>query len=123
MGFFDRVFGKKPAAPAPAELGDEDDIRPTNARPIDGPPEFIHAVEIQRAYWTHDAEEQGRLESRGAGRLNWPERLRLHHLICLQRLNTGPERAAATEKCRQTVRALLAPDSPYRPRPAMVWQG
>jgi hypothetical protein len=55
--------------------------------------------------------------------LSWPERFRLHHLICLQRLNPGPERAAATEKCRQTVRRLIASDSPYRPRPAMIWQG
>lgn len=123
MGFFDRLFGKKPTAPAPAALGDEDDIRPSNSQPINGPPEFIRAVEIQRAYWTHNAEEQVRLESRSVDQLSWPERLRLHHLICLQRLNAGPERAAATEKCRQSVRALLAPDSPYRPRPAMVWQG
>jgi hypothetical protein len=123
MGFFDRLFGKKPPDPAPALVGDDDDIQPTGSQPINGPPEFIRAVEIQRAYWTHNAEEQARLEARGVEQLSWPERLRLHHLICLQRLHTGAERASATEQCRHTVRALLAADSPYRPRPATIWQG
>lgn len=123
MGFFDRLFGKKASTPAPAELGEDDDIQPTGSQPIHGPPEFVRAVELQRAYWTHNAEEQARLEARGADQLDWRERLRLHHLVCLQRLNTGPERAVATDKCRQTVRSLIAADSPYRPRPAMIWQG
>ena len=123
MGFFDRLFGKKPTAPAQSELGEEDDIQPTDSQPIQGPPEFVRAAEMQRAYWTHDPLEQTQLEARSAEQLDWRERLRLHHLICLQRLKTGPERAAATEKCRQTVRGMIAPDSPYRPRPAMVWQG
>lgn len=121
MGFFDRVFGK-PAAP-PITVGEAADTPSANSQPIDGPPEFIRAVEIQRAYWTHNADEQNQLESHGVEHLGWPELLRLHHLICLQRLMTGPERGAATEKCRQTVRRLLAAASPYRSRPAMVWQG
>jgi hypothetical protein len=121
MGFFDRLFGKKAAAPAP---GDEDeDLRPTGSQPIHGPPGYVQAVELQRAYWTPNADEQSQFEARGDEQLTWRERLRLHHLICLQRLNSGPERAAATDKCRQTTRRLLASDSPYRPRPAMVWQG
>lgn len=123
MGFFDRLFGKRPAAPVPSELGEGEDIRPTGTQRIHGPPEFVRAAEMQRAYWTHDPQEQAQLESRGAEQLDWRERLRLHHLICLQRLNAGPEHEAATEKCRQTVRRLIAPDSPYRPRAAMVWQG
>jgi hypothetical protein len=123
MGFFDRLFGKKPAAPAPSELGEDDDIQPLGSADIQGPPEFVRAVEIQRAYWTHNFQEQAELEARGAEHLDWRERLRLHHLICMQRLNAGPERAAATEKCRLTARGLIAPDSPFRPRAAMVWQG
>jgi hypothetical protein len=123
MGFFDRLFGKKPAAPAPTSVGEDDDIAPSNSQPIHGPPEFVRAVEVQRAYWTHNANQQAQLEARGIEQLGWRELLRLHHLICLQRLNTGPERADATEKCRQTIRRLLAADSPYRPRPAMIWQG
>ncbi len=121
MGLFDWLFGKKPAAPAPGPV--DEDIRPTASEPIHGPPEFVRAVEMQRAYWTHNAEEQAQLEARGVQQLGWRERLRLHHLFCLQRINPGPERAAATEKCRQTVRRLVAADSPYRPRPAMIWQG
>ena len=122
MGLFGRLFGTKPAGPALAEVGD-DDIRPAGPQPVHGPPEFVRAVELQRAYWTYDAAEQARLEARGDEHLSWPERLRLHHLACVQRLDPGPDRAAATEKCRHTVRTLLAPDSPYRPRPALVWQG
>jgi len=122
MRFFDWLFGKKKSAPVPQEQR-ADDVQPSGPQPIQGPPEFLRAVEIQRAYWTHNAEEQARLEARSLEQLNWPERLRLHHLICLQRLNAGPERAAATEKCRAMVRTLLAPDSPYRPRPALIWQG
>jgi hypothetical protein len=123
MGIFGRLFGKKPTAPTPNPVDEDDDIQPTGSQPIQGPPEFVRAVELQRAYWTHNAEEQSQLETRGVDQLSWRERLRLHHLVCLQRLNPGPERAAATEKCRQTVRRLIASESPYRPRPAMIWQG
>jgi len=127
MEFFDRLFGKKPAANAPGPMDEEEfedeDIQSTGTPPIQEPPEFVRAVELQRAYWTHNAGEQAELEARGVEQLSWRERLRLHHLICLQRrLCTGPERAIATEKCRQTVRQLITPDSPYRPRPAMIWQ-
>jgi hypothetical protein len=123
MGLFDRLFGKKPAVPAPDPVSEDDEIPPANPQPINGPPEFVRAAEMQRAYWTHNAEEQFQLEARGVEQIGWRELLRLHHLICLQRLNPGLEREAATEKCRQTVRRLLMADSPYRPRPAMVWQG
>jgi hypothetical protein len=123
MGFFGRLFRKKPASPAPAPVDDEEDIRSTASQPIHGPPEFVRAVELQRAYWTPSREEQAQLEARGVDELSWRECLRLHHLLCLQRLHAGPERAAATDKCKRTVRRLLAPDSPYRPRPAMIWQG
>jgi hypothetical protein len=125
MGFFGRLFGGKAAAPA-RETGPEpgyDELRPTNLPPLEGPPEFVRAVEMQRAYWTHDDAEQARLESRGIEELGWGELLRLHHLNCLQRLNPEPQRAAAAEKCRQTARRLVAADSPYRPRPAVVWKG
>jgi hypothetical protein len=123
MGYFDRLFGKKPAAPAPDPVGEEDDIPPASPSPIHGPREFVQAAEMQRAYWTHNTEEQSHLQARGIEQLGWRELLRLHHLICLQRLNPGPERGTAAEKCRQTVRRLLAAGSPYRPRPAMIWQG
>ncbi len=113
MGFFDRLFGKKPNAPAIRGRGK--DVLP--------PPDFDRAVEMQRAYWTHDAEEQAQLEARSADPLDWRERLRLHHLICLQRLIAGPAREATSEKCRQSVRSLIATDSPYRPQSAMIWQG
>lgn len=104
-------------------MGVDDEIPSPNPQPIQGPPDFVRAAEMQRAYWTHNAEEQAQLAARGAEDLGWRERLRLHHLICLQRLNSEPEREAASRECQNTVRRLLATDSPYRPRPAMIWQG
>ena len=123
MGIFDKWAGKKPAASPIGPVSAEDGLLPTDPQPIQGPPEFVRVAEMQRAYWTHNAEEQARLEARGVEQLGWRDVLRLHHLICLQRLTRGAEREAATEKCRRTVRRLLAADGPYRPRPAMVWQG
>ena len=103
-------------------MDDELDTPILNAQPITGAPDFVRAAEMHRDYWTLDADALAQLETRGVEHLGWGELLRLHHLICLQRLNTGPEREIASEKCRQTVRRLLAPDSPYRPRPAVIWQ-
>jgi len=123
MGFFNKLLGKILAAPPLDPADEDDDVQSTSSQPIEGSPEFIRAAEMQRAYWTHNAEEQGQLEARGVGQLGWRELLRLHHLTCLQRLNPGPERRAASEICRQTVRRLLSVNSPYRPRPAMIWQG
>ena len=123
MSFFERLFGKKREAPAVDPSGGNENIKASDSPPIQGPPNFVRSVELQKAYWTHNEEEQSQLESRGIEQLSWPERLRLHHLICLQRIKLGPENAAATDKCRQLVRQLIAPNSPYRRRPAMIWQG
>ncbi len=123
MGFFNKLFGKKETAAAPNRSEDEDDLRSTRTQPIHGPPEFLWAVDLQRKYWTYSLEEQSELESRGIDQLSWRDLLRFHHLCCLQRLTTGPDRAMAAEKCHSTLRRLLAQDSPYRPRPAMIWQG
>jgi hypothetical protein len=101
---------------------DDEDIRPTY-EPIQGPPTFVRSAEMQRAYWTHNAGEQASLEARGFDALSWQERLRLHHLYCLERISPGAGRDAATQKCRLTLRALLMADSPYRPRQAMIWKG
>lgn len=122
MGIFDKLFGKKstnrPGSPVEAASG----APSTRAQPIEGPPEFVRAAEMQRAYWTHDAEEQRRLEARGVDQLGWRDLLRLHHLSCLQRLSGEPERGTAAEIGLQTAHRLLSSDSPYRPRMAMIWQ-
>ena len=98
--------------------------RPAGAQSIQGPPEFIRAVELQQAYWTYSLEEQRQLEEQGLEALSWAERLRLHHLTCLQWLNPEPgQEASAAEKCRATSRLLVTTGSPYRPRPVMIWQG
>ena len=119
---FGKFFGREPASPAPDPELDELDTPVLNAQPITGPPDFVRAAEMHRDYWTLDAEELAQLQARGIEQLVWPELLRLHHLLCVQRLNPPPDRDVASQQCRQTVRRLLATDSPYRPRPAAIWQ-
>lgn len=75
MGLFDRLFGKKPAAPTPDLAGEGDDLPHANPQPIEGPPEVVRAVEMQLAYWTHNPEEQSQLEARGLGELGWRDLL------------------------------------------------
>jgi hypothetical protein len=124
---FGRLFGrgKKAAASGqpPGKLPDEAEA----------------IVRLQRDYWTYRAEEHASLQARGWGQLPWAERLRLHHLNCLAVLEQEPFRrelheddlergddpgpSEAQVRCRETATALLAPDSPYRPRIGMVWQG
>jgi hypothetical protein len=134
MGLFDQFFKKQPANPSPSKrvapeveesIEDFEETRSTAEERIEGPPEFLKAVAQQRAYWTHNAGEQSELESKSPDQLDWKNRLRLHHLICLERLLPGlaeTRKAEIDERCRQSTRRLLAPDSPYRPRPALVWQ-
>lgn len=136
MGLFDRWFGKKaspPVAPEPTDVDngdvdndDEDDLEGSSGPrggPIEGPPDFVRAAEMQRAYWTHNPQEQHRLEARGVEKLGFSDLLRLHHLTCLERLRPGADRAANEEKLRPILRRLLSEESPYRPRSALVWQG
>jgi hypothetical protein len=124
---FDWLFGKKKPRERPAGV------------PRWVPDEIADAVGLVLAYWKFDGGEQAGLLARGAESLPWHELLRLHHLNCLEALgapavrrplerNEVPppldeESLAALERCRQSAERLLAPDSPYRPRDADVWQG
>jgi len=119
---FGRFFGKKSADLTPDPMDEDDDILPADPQPIHGPPEFVRAAEMQRDYWTPNAEALSQLEAHRVDSLDWRALLRRHHLICLQRLQPGVDRGSVNEKCRQTVRRLLAADSPYRPRPAVIWR-
>lgn len=124
MGFFDKLFGRKLGKATP--LNKEDDEVPivsTASVPIQGPPGFVRAAELQRAYWTHNRDEQAELERRGFDQLHWSEQLRLHHLVCMQQLLPAQKPARATAKCLQSARALIAPGSPWRRQSAMIWNG
>jgi hypothetical protein len=98
------------------------------------------ALELQQAYWTFDLEEKNALLQRRAEApdqqdepdgLSWPERLRLHHLACLEMLGdqpldglqAQPADAETTALVEELAWALLGPQSPYRPRLALVFQG
>jgi hypothetical protein len=97
--------------------------RPDSQQPIEPSSEFARAVVLHLAYWTHNPAEHARLLARGLEFLDWPERLRLHHLNCLQRLGRDAESASTIDECQQTLRCLAAADSPYLPRRALIWQG
>jgi hypothetical protein len=131
MSFFDRLFGKKAPPPSsdkvieptiPRPVDKPAPATPTPRPPIEGPPEFVRAVELHRAYWTYNAQELWLLESRGLEQLSWRERLRLHHLACMERLGGDTEHMPSTDKRKLTTPRLLAADSPYRPRAAMIWR-
>jgi len=111
MGIIDRLFRRQ--------------LRPEEAaaavRPVEGSPLFKRAVDLQISYWTHDPDEQAKLAER-AGELDWPERLRFHHLLCMARA-AQEQHPAPGELLLTNLRHLLAPESPYRPRAALVWQG
>ena len=86
---FGKFFRGESGRPAPDDEGDELDTPVLNAQPITGPPDFVRAAKIHRDYWTLDADALAQLEARGVEQLGWRELLRLHHLICLQRLTPG----------------------------------
>ncbi len=115
MGFWGRLFARK--GDTPARLASD----AGQARMGTDPPEWARAVELQSKYWTLDSEELASLETRGLDGLEWRQRLRLHHLCCLGLVGPEDGRAVAGEACRRTVRRLMAPDSPFSPRPALIW--
>src|SRR6185436_3422757 len=102
MGLFDMLFGKK-ASPE-----------------TEGPAEYQQVLARQHRYWVHNADEQSNLESRLPD-LHWSEQLRLLQLQLLARLKRSSEQAESD--LRRTIERLVALDSPYRPRMAMVWKG
>jgi len=87
------------------------------------PPEIDRATQIQQAYWEHHPDEQASLVAAGVEQLAWREALRLHHLLCLERLQDSALASKNNGLATSVMRRLLSPESPYRPRPALVWQG
>jgi hypothetical protein len=104
------------------------------------------AIGLQKRYWSPAPDELRELEGRGLGAIDWPEKLRLHHLRCLALLDAGEgllrrgllapvaERpsldALATaidpvlrERVAASAKALLGRRSPYRPRHGFAWLG
>lgn len=122
MGFFGRFFRKTAAAPGDLQAQRVVDKGPASSNSADAPPDLAEMIVLQRAYWSCNSDEMSELESKGVESLTWPQRLRFHHLVCLQRLRPELESPAIEEKCKQNAMRLLASDSPYRPRPALIWQ-
>ncbi|MDX1995344.1 MAG: hypothetical protein SF029_23370 [bacterium] len=93
-------------------------------------------IDLQKSYWTFNAAEKASLMQRYPAHLSWSERLRLHHLVCMELVQSGPAREAlvgdqvssetvsgeTAELCKDILSQLIAPDSPYRPRYGMLWQ-
>jgi len=62
--FLDKLFGKRPfPAGADDSLNEDafDSIEPTRRESIQGAPEVLRVVELQRAHWTYNAEEHANL--------------------------------------------------------------
>lgn len=90
---------------------------------------------LQSEYWTYDAAEQRSLAARGEA-LSWKELLRLHHLNCLELLQSDAGRKAfqsekpvkgqtptkASQPLMQSHGRLISPESPYRPHGCVVWR-
>jgi hypothetical protein len=117
MGFFDGRRQTPKAVPSPVPMTPS--TPPATPVPAAGPPELIQSIQVQQAYWTANADEAAALSAASVEALGWPDLLRLHHLTCLRRA-TG---RGAADPCERITRRLLAADSPYRPRVALVWQG
>lgn len=102
------------------------------------------AIGLQKRYWSPAPDELRDLEGRGLAALDWPEKLRLHHLRCLALLDAGDgalrrgllaktsERPSASElqldpvlreRVAASGKALLSRRSPYRPRHGFAWLG
>ena len=124
-------LGSEPGAPPP----EAPPPPPERAEPIK------QAIALQQAYWTLDRDELDALAARGVEALDHHERLRLLHLLCLLALDSDEGRAALDSDdfddsdagasgylgervalLAALLEALRAPDSPWRPRPCLVWQ-
>src|SRR5689334_1868523 len=104
------------------------------------------AIELQKRYWSPAPEELRELEGRGLAALDWPDKLRLHHLRCLALLDGGDgllrrgllapasERPSAEQlsdaidpvlrdRVAASAKTLLGRRSPYRPRHGFAWLG
>jgi hypothetical protein len=94
------------------------------------------AAVLQVDYWRYDAAEKRALEGRHLETLSWPELLRLHHLACLELLQSpagrrqlagrgsddSPDEPLRAAQCQETIARLLCPESPYRERSCEVWR-
>ena len=104
VGFFSRLF-KTGEARAPADKA---------------PPSLRAQIEaLQSAYWELDAREVETQLAIPREQLNWREALRLHHLLCIHRAQSGELHPRHPE----LILHLCAANSPYRPRHAFVWEG
>jgi hypothetical protein len=111
-------------------LGDTTDQMPDSTADL--------MMKPQRTYWTYNSAEKAALLNRYPDSLSWPETLRLHHLSCLELLNSQEGKAqlmteqgesfeapegVTSDLCRELTRRLLSENSPYRMRHCSIWQG
>mgnify|MGYP001580222306 CR=1 FL=1 len=101
----------------------------------DGQRLIEQATALQQAYWTANPEERAALTERFPAELSWPERLRLHHLLCLELVgdralddetlldSVDKEDNETLALVEQTYALLVSNESPYLGRVAMVFQG
>jgi hypothetical protein len=107
-GFFSRFFGGKETSPGAAKA-------------VEAKSPGARVRELQAAYWCLDHKLLRSLQALPYEELKWPEALRLHHQLCLEMHEHGEDWVEAEHA--RLITHLCAPNSPYRPRHAFVWEG
>jgi hypothetical protein len=130
-GLFERLFGAKSPT--------RDYQRGPTLAGLD--PISARAIDLQKAYWRAQPDELRELASRVEP--SWAERLRMHHLRCLDWLDAddgllrrtllappaerpivhSSAHSSANEALLASAKQLLARRSPYRPRHGFTWLG
>ena len=94
-------------------------------------------IELQKQYWSPNESEKATLLSRKE-ELTWQERFRLFHLACSEMVcsedgvkqikeaeldEQDAPKSENTNLAMELLNELLSLESPFIPRPALVWQG
>jgi hypothetical protein len=113
--------------------------RPDRTASVPAPSPRDPFIELQQNYWSRNPNERAHLMARETSSLQWHEMLRLHHLNLMEMLEhpealaqwmdgdvdadpVAPD-APISYECLDLSRRLTAPESPYRLRYCLVWQG
>jgi hypothetical protein len=140
MSILDRLFGKQKASlPAGGLMSILDRLYGEQKANLSASDQahLEKLINLQISYWTFRSDEKAALLRLGDA-ATWPQRLRLHHLLCLELAQYAqeylrgvsealPERERfprqLTQQIAVSIERLCSRSSPYKPRLALVYQG